>query len=224
MLKKLHLILPVVVILTLVLSACALPASQAPAATPTLAEAFPFPVVTDNPEVMKEIQTQTALAISTAPPTLTSTPETKAVDGSEAAVGGESAASGGDGSSSSAPVVVPTVERPATYTLQKGEWPICIARRFNLDLNTFFTTNGLSMASKPAVGARLTIPSSGTWNSSAWGSRALHSHPTSYTVKSGDTIYTVACYFGDVAPEQIAAANGLSSPYTITAGQTLQIP
>jgi LysM repeat protein len=54
--------------------------------------------------------------------------------------------------------------------------------------------------------------------------RALKSHPTNYTVKSSDTIYTIACQFGDVSPDMIAAQNGLSSPYTLTAGQTLRIP
>jgi hypothetical protein len=34
----------------------------------------------------------------------------------------------------------------------------------------------------------------------------------------------VACRYGDVDPMGIAAANGLSSPYTLTPGTTIQIP
>jgi LysM repeat protein len=54
--------------------------------------------------------------------------------------------------------------------------------------------------------------------------RSLRAHPTNYTVSSGDTIYSIACLFGAVDPYAIATANGLSSPYTLTAGQSLYIP
>ena len=56
------------------------------------------------------------------------------------------------------------------------------------------------------------------------GTRALHPHPATYTVKTGDTIYNIACYYGDVDPMAIVAANSLIAPYTLTAGQSLQIP
>jgi LysM repeat protein len=69
-------------------------------------------------------------------------------------------------------------------------------------------------------GETLTIPSTGTFP----GPRALLSHPTTYTVDAGDTIYWVACYYGDVYPMAIAAVNGLSSPYTLTPGSTIEIP
>ena len=49
-------------------------------------------------------------------------------------------------------VSIPTLTRPSTYTLQKGEWPICIARRFDLDLASLFSANGLTMDSRPATG------------------------------------------------------------------------
>ena len=114
-------------------------------------------------------------------------------------------------------------ERPESYTLVKGEWPICIARRFDLDINTFFSQNGLAMDSRPAVGTVLQIPADGTWGAN-FGDRSYHSHPDNYVVMAGDTLNTIACYYGDVSPEQIAAKNGLEEPYVITAGQELQIP
>ena len=115
-------------------------------------------------------------------------------------------------------------ERPESYTLVKGEWPICIARRFDLDLGTFFALNDLKNESRPAVGAVFQIPADGTWDTQAYGDRSWHSHPDNYVVKAGDTLNTIACYYGDVSPEQIAAKNGLETPYVITAGQELQIP
>jgi LysM repeat protein len=118
---------------------------------------------------------------------------------------------------------VPDTVRPESYTLVQGEWPICIARRFDLDISAFFALNGLSMDSRPSVGTVLKIPADGNWSAN-YGERAYHSHPANYVVKAGDTLNTIACYYGDVSPEQIAAKNGLETPYVITAGQELQIP
>ena len=118
-------------------------------------------------------------------------------------------------------VATSTPGKPSTYTLQKGEFPYCIARRFNVSVSDLLSLNSLSTSSHPSVGTVLKIPQSGTWNI---GDRALKPHPTTYTVNSGDTIYSIACLYGDVDPNQIIAANNLSSPYTLSAGQTLNIP
>lgn len=115
----------------------------------------------------------------------------------------------------------PTPGIPTTYTIQKGEFPFCIARRFNLNINEVLTLNGLSMSSTVRTGYALKIPQTGN---PFVGARPLRSHPTTYNVKAGDSIYTVACYFGDVSPDAIAQANSLTSPYMLTPGQTLQIP
>jgi LysM repeat protein len=66
----------------------------------------------------------------------------------------------------------------------------------------------------------LKIPTSGSFP----GTRALKSHPTTYTVLTGETIYQIACRFGDVDPNVILAANGLTAGTVLTAGQVLQIP
>ena len=108
-----------------------------------------------------------------------------------------------------------------TYTLQAGEYPYCIARRFNVNPAELLNLNGLTSSSHVTPGRVLQIPQTGH---PFPGTRALHPSPAVYTVKAGNTIYTVACYYGDVDPMAIAAANGLSAPYSLTAGQTLQIP
>jgi LysM repeat protein len=110
---------------------------------------------------------------------------------------------------------------PSTYTLQKGEFPFCIARRFNVNQAELLALNGLNLNSKPGVGAVLKIPQTGNPFVSE---RSLKSHPTDYTVRSGDTIYTIACQFGDVGPDMIALANDLESPYNLESGQVLHIP
>jgi LysM repeat protein len=73
-------------------------------------------------------------------------------------------------------------------------------------------------------GAVLKIPQDSAWNTEAHGPRALRAHPATYTVSWNDNIYKVACYYGDVSPEQIIAANDLEAPYTLSQGQVLQIP
>lgn len=120
-------------------------------------------------------------------------------------------------------VVAPTATPglPASYTIQKGEFPFCIARRFNVNPSEMLQLSGLSSAQNYPPGTVLKIPQKG---SDFPGNRTLRSHPTTYTVQSGDTIYSIACLFGDVDPEAIAFVNGLTAPYKLSAGQTISIP
>jgi LysM repeat protein len=121
------------------------------------------------------------------------------------------------------PVQVPTATPgvPESYQLQKGEFPFCIARRFNVNVAELLSLNGLTSNSLVPVGFTLQIPQTGN---TFVGQRALLNHPTDYTVAAGDTIYTIACKFGDVDPMAIAQANGLSAPYNLSAGQSIYIP
>jgi LysM repeat protein len=114
--------------------------------------------------------------------------------------------------------------KPSSYTLQKGEWPYCIARRFNVNPEELLSANGLSNEQSSALmpGKVLTIPQSANPFPA---DRSWHDHPASYTVSSSDqTVYGVACYYGDVDPAAIAAANGISVGATLSSGQTLTIP
>jgi LysM repeat protein len=115
----------------------------------------------------------------------------------------------------------PTPGRPASYTLQEGEFVFCIARRFDVNQYELLNLNGLNLSSRPRAGTTLTIPTTGNPFS---GNRTLSPHPTTYTVGSGDSINSIACKYGDVSPDMIATANNLTAPYSLTAGQTLQIP
>jgi LysM repeat protein len=118
------------------------------------------------------------------------------------------------------PIAVPTFPVPSSYTLHEGEFPYCLGRRFNRNPDDILAINGLSSGSYTYPGQTLQIPTTGTF----LGQRALLSHPTTYVVRGGDTIYSVACQFGDVYPEGIAVANGLSDPFLLTPGSTIQIP
>lgn len=113
--------------------------------------------------------------------------------------------------------------KPATYTLQAGEFPYCIARRFNVDPYELMTINNLNTGwwhiYQP--GLVLSIPQTSRPFPAM---RALHPHPATFTVNEYQmTVNKVACYYGDVEPTAIMQANGLPSP-VLTFGQTLQIP
>ncbi len=117
-------------------------------------------------------------------------------------------------------IVLPTPGRPSTYTLQAGEFPYCIARRFNVDPGDLLALNGLTDGQIFQPGLVLKIPQTGSFP----GERALQPHPTTYTVAVNDTIYSVACKFGDVDPIYLASYNNIPAPYILQAGKVLNIP
>lgn len=121
------------------------------------------------------------------------------------------------------PRTVPTVTPglPGSYTLRTGEHVYCISRRFDVNPEEVLQLNGIPAGTILRAGTELRIPQTGN---PFPGNRSLKSHPTTYTVRSGDTIYSIACEFGDVEPWAIAYANNLAEPYDLNAGQELYIP
>jgi LysM repeat protein len=236
------LIISIFMISTLLISACTQSLSNAPEATPTLISfVSPFPTAENPMAQIEEFAKQTAAAQTAeaghgtpvTPQAITTTeahttPEagTPAATTDPHAVGTPTNAAGG----LTTPVVVTPAgtaapftpgPRPATYTLQAGEFPYCIARRYNVNPDALLAASGLTSPDLYSVGDKLTIPQSGAFP----GDAALASHPTTYTVLSGnETLYSVACKFGNVYPEAIAAANGIAVSAKLTAGQKLQIP
>ncbi len=230
--KKYSIIAFLVVLgLFLTLTACTLSASKAPAVTPTATGEIPFPF--ETPQEVGNFGTQTAIALTPGALALaTETPSSQTSgETPQVIINTPTVSVAAPGQTQSVPqpttagvaVNTPVVARPTTYVLQKGEWPICIARRFNLDITSFFATNGFNMDSKPSAGTTLKIPASGNWNPN-YGSRTLKAHPAPYIVVSGDTANTIACKYGDVTPEAILAVNGLSSGSALKVGTSLKIP
>ncbi|MDA1330010.1 MAG: LysM domain-containing protein [Chloroflexi bacterium] len=117
----------------------------------------------------------------------------------------------------------PTTESvvPSTYTLHRGEWPYCLARRFNIDPDTLLAANNISNSAELSVGTVINIPAAaGTFGDA----RSLRAHPTTYTSSSTDTFFSIACQFGDVWPEHIAETNGQKLDYEPSAGEQIHIP
>jgi LysM repeat protein len=219
-------LLVVMVLFIAAIAACTRQAStNSPVATATTSGEAPFPFVT--PGGVSEFGTQTAIALM---PQATSTPVI-VIETTQTPAAVDNTATN-PVTMEQTPTIAPTtgpavntpvVARPQTYALQHGEWPLCIARRYGLDVGALLQANGLNMNSRPSAGTTLNIPATGDWSDN-YGARSLQKHPTTYTVASGDTIYTIACRYGDVAPESILAVNNLTSGSSLTAGQTLQIP
>lgn len=131
-----------------------------------------------------------------------------------------------------APTVVasqPVVSAPAapvptsgTYTLMPGEFPWCIARRYNLHPMEILWANGLSRGEIYTPGLVLKLPSTGN---PFPGVRALRPHPASYIIRwNGQTVRYVACYYGDIDPTVIAAANNVTPDTPLALGTVVVVP
>jgi LysM repeat protein len=214
-----------ILVLVVSLSACSRSAAETPLGTPTSGGQAPVETSSDPMEMLRQFATQTALALSgTHQPGGGSTPNS-----------GTPQPTSGIGTpmvtftpffatSTPAPntAVPPVNTKPATYILQEGEYPFCIARRFNVDQSELLSINGLSSSGQYYPGLVLKIPQTGN---PFVGARSLIPRPGSYTVVSGDTIYGIACKYGDIDPIlNIAAANNLVAPYKLKTGKVLAIP
>ena len=235
--KKFMLILLVVMVLAL--SACTRAASSAPTATATPKANFPKPLATSGMNAIEIAGTQTAVATAGLPlPTaagsaieITSTPGLDQTPVATLESAGNvllpSVTPSGIATAIVAATPMPQVTaapvvKPGTYVLHQGEYPYCLARRFNVSPEELLSLNGLSSSqSEYTPGTTITIPQSG---GTFPGQRSRKNHPTQYAVLTGDTIYSIACDFGDVDPMGIVSVNGLSGSYALTVGSTIQIP
>jgi len=111
------------------------------------------------------------------------------------------------------------LELPDKYTLQRGEFPYCIARRYNVNPVELMRLNNLYYNQIFHKGLVLWMPQSGK---TFGGERALNPHTDVYVVqKDGETINTAACYYGDIDPTALAAANGLALDAILSKGQPI---
>lgn len=231
--KRDLMILSTLVLVTIITSACNQAYSQAPAATftPVPQNLFASAVPTNMSDV-QAFATGTALAqLTTSPGAPTSTPAAGITPQVATATSTPLVVTNPTSTatlavaqtqlSGPAATAIPSGSRPSTYTLQQGEFPFCIARRFNVDPGDLLNLSGLSEGVIYPPGTTLRIPQSGSFP----GDRMLRNHPATYTVsQTGETVYGVACTFGDVDPALIASTNGISVGATLNVGQTLNIP
>lgn len=218
-------------LIAVIVSACELPYSTPPVATGTPIDPtslFPSPITTDiTMSEVADFGTNTALALSGTPQEVATQTLAVGTQDLSASVTPTALASADPAATSSTatlalPTSAPVGTRPSEWTLRSGEFPYCIARRFDVDPSALLSLNGLSNGNIFYPGRTLRIPQSGNFP----GTRALRNHPATYTVgASTETVYSIACLFGDVRPQDIVTANNLSGDNpALTSGQQLSIP
>jgi len=200
------------------LTACKLPASKGPQSASETNDGFPVPGETSSGIDISTFATQTAQAnppividtsIPTEIPPASPYPLATNVPGAP--------------EPTAAPITYVTATPggpPSSYTLEQGEYPFCIARRFDVNAAELLTLNGLTANSFFYAGQVLKIPQTGNPFD---GTRSLKEHPTYYKIQAGDTLNSIACSFGDVSPDMIALQNGLTST-ALPVGEVLIIP
>ena len=108
---------------------------------------------------------------------------------------------------------IPTESKPVTgdysvYTVQKGDSLYNIAKKYNLSVEELIKYNNLS-STNLEIGQQLLIPTN-------------ESKINTYTVKAGDSLYSIAKKYG-ISVDELKKANGLTAN-TLTVGQELVIP
>jgi LysM repeat protein len=134
----------------------------------------------------------------------------------------------------SAPSSTPVGQRPATYTIKRGDTISGIAARYGVTTQSLLTLNKLSRTSiiypgqviklggssisiTPVSNVTPDPPSTPPTSAPA---PVINNH---YTIKSGDTVTSIAARFG-VTVDAVLSANGLTRSSIIYAGRTLVIP
>jgi LysM repeat protein len=108
----------------------------------------------------------------------------------------------------------PAHAQAQVHIVQRGETLSSIAARYGTTSRAIARTNGLPNANYIYAGQRLKIPASSSSGSAAG---------STYTVRRGDTLYSIARRHGSTV-SAIMRANGLANANYIYAGQRLSIP
>jgi LysM repeat protein len=216
--KKIGLIFVILLLGGLMLSACQRPASTAPVATPQQIDSASTPLPVDQQILNATYTAQAIMEKFNQPTVMTTNTEGTPVVATASSILMPTNTPAGTPTPTPLPPT-PVVTKPLQYTVQSGETIYCIARRFDVDPEELLALNNYN--SWLNIGDVLEIPQTGSWPTE---DRAILPHPDTWEVSEGDTVYSIACAYGDVYPEAIIAVNGLKEPYELTPGQVLQIP
>jgi LysM repeat protein len=201
----------VLIILTLVLTACTRSASTPP---PETDEGLPSGAQSETQATMDAVRsailTQTAQAlgdpISTSTPLPVSDPLVSPTPDPDQ------------------PTATPEI-KVTTYIVVSGDWIFKIAREFNVDPQAIIDLNEeLANSGALVVGMVLKIPTSDSAPPATDdGTETPIEGGTIHVVQSGEWIWSIARLYG-IDPQVIIDANNLTSPATIYPGEELIIP
>lgn len=111
----------------------------------------------------------------------------------------------------SVPFVYAATQPTSTYTVQSGDTLWKISQSTRVSIAQLEQTNNITNPNSLQVGQLLVIPATATGNT------------TTYTVKSGDTLWGISQSTG-VSVQGLTQANGLTNPDQLAVGQVLKIP
>lgn len=114
---------------------------------------------------------------------------------------------------------VASAQSGGVHVVRSGETLASIARAYGVSTTALANVNGITNPDRIRVGQRLTIPTGGAAKPAASSGSAART----YTVRSGDTLNSIAARLG-VSTAALAAANGISNPNRIYPGMTLRVP
>ncbi|WP_395144424.1 LysM peptidoglycan-binding domain-containing protein [Moraxella atlantae] len=111
------------------------------------------------------------------------------------------------------------------YTVQTGDTLIGIADRLSVSADDIAALNDFNAQHRVQLGQTINVPAKAAakLNNSATKTTTSTSRPTSYTVKAGDGLISLAKQF-DLSTSELAKANNLSPTDNLLVGQKLTIP
>ncbi|SIS49371.1 LysM peptidoglycan-binding domain-containing protein [Salimicrobium flavidum] len=108
-------------------------------------------------------------------------------------------------------------QQGSTHRVQAGDTLYSLAIRYGTTVNALVTENNISNVNALQIGQVLVLPGSGTPSPTPSPSEGT------YTVKSGDTMYSIARRY-NVTVSLLASSNNIANPSLIRTGQVLKIP
>ena len=209
--SRMRLTIVVLIILTLVITACTRSASTPP---PETDEGLPSGAQSETQATMDAVRsailTQTAQALGDPISTSTPLPESDPLASPTP--------------DPDQPTATPEVQ-VTTYVVVAGDWIFKIAREFNVDPQAIIDLNEeLADSGALVVGMVLNIPTSDTAPPATGDSTGTPVEGgTIHVVKSGEWVWSIARLYG-IDPQVIIDANNLTSPGIIYPGDELIIP
>ncbi len=118
------------------------------------------------------------------------------------------------------PATASTTDRPATHTIARGEYLYMIARRYGMTVDELCEANGITKDARLSIGQVLSLGGNATVT--AQQAKAPAARPAVYTVKKGDSLYSIARAHSTTV-EVLCEINGLSRTSTLSIGQKIKL-
>nr|WP_252895013.1 LysM peptidoglycan-binding domain-containing protein [Liquorilactobacillus satsumensis] len=109
-----------------------------------------------------------------------------------------------------------------TYTVKSGDTLSSIANTYDTTVSKLVSLNSISNANYIYVGQKLTVASSSSSSSNSSSSSTSSTSKKTYTVKSGDTLTSIAKTYGTTV-SKIASLNSISNTNYIYIGEELTV-